>query len=159
MTADRIEWAAGDSDLDAILEIDRMSFPHPWTREMYQEELRNPERSFLAVCRRDSCPVAGYVSFWLVVDEIHINNVAVRPEFRSQGLGGRLVEFALRIGAGRGASVALLEVRRANRVARRLYERLGFAQISVRARYYSNPVDDALVLQRDVRNLELNPTA
>ena len=152
-----IDWASGEADIDAIQAIDRVSFTHPWTREMYEQERRQPDRSFLAVCRTDESGVAGYISFWLIVDEVHINNVAVRPESRGTGVGRRLVEFALEHGARRGAAVALLEVRRSNLTARRLYERLGFRQLGVRTGYYADPVDDALVLTKDIRNLEEHP--
>jgi len=101
--------------------------------------------------------VEGYISFWLVVDEIHINNVAVRPGARTRGIGRQLVEFAMREGAGRGAVRVLLDVRSTNVTARRLYARLGFTQVALRPGYYPHPPDDALVLARDLRDLELNP--
>jgi [ribosomal protein S18]-alanine N-acetyltransferase len=159
MTLSAIDWAAGDADIDAILEIDRASFSRPWTREMYDEERRHPERSFLAVWRAPEGGISGYISFWLVVDEIHINNVAVRPDARARGIGRALVEFAMHEGAARGAVRGLLEVRSANHGARRLYERLGFEQVAVRRGYYGHPLDDALVLSRDLRDLESNPVS
>lgn len=157
MTGGTIGWAAGDADLDAILEIDRLSFPEPWTREMYEAELRHPERSFIAVRKDPDGRVEGYISFWLIVDEIHVNNVAVRPGARTRGIGRQLVDFAMREGAGRGAVRVLLDVRSANATARRLYARLGFTQVAVRPGYYAHPPDDALVLTRDLRDLEWNP--
>jgi [ribosomal protein S18]-alanine N-acetyltransferase len=158
MTDDAIEWAA-DADLDAILEIDRVSIPSPWTRAMYEEERRFPDRSCLAVWRRRDGAVVGYISFWVVADEVQINNVAVRPDARAQGVGGRLVGFAMRHGASRGAVRAFLDVRSANQAARRLYERLGFQQVAVRRGYYGDPPDDALILARDLRELESNPAS
>jgi len=156
MTGGGIGWVEADADLDAILDIDRASFPQPWTRAMYEEERRHPERSFLAVWR-DGDAVAGYITFWLIVDEIHINNVAVRPEARGRGIGRALVEFAMREGVRRGAASVLLEVRSANQAARRLYDRLGFRQTGTRSGYYAHPPDDALILTRDLREVGSNP--
>jgi ribosomal-protein-alanine N-acetyltransferase len=135
----------GLADLGAIMEIDQASFSSPWTREMYEEELRN-DRSFIFVARRAGCPVAGYCSFWVIVDEIHVNNIAVRPEWRRHGIGRALVEHLLAEGRRRRCRAATLEVRRSNGAALRLYEGVGFTQRGVRRRYYRDPDDDALVL-------------
>ncbi|MCX6552917.1 MAG: ribosomal protein S18-alanine N-acetyltransferase [Acidobacteria bacterium] len=154
MTEYAVEWLAGADDLDGVLAVDRESFSHPWTRAMYEEELRSPARSKLAVLRMPGIPVAGYVSFWLVVDELHINNVAVLQACRQRGLGRALVEFALREAAARGAVTAILEVRQSNEAARALYEDLGFRQVGARAGYYADPDENALVFSRSLQNLE-----
>ncbi|MFO7694782.1 MAG: ribosomal protein S18-alanine N-acetyltransferase [Vicinamibacterales bacterium] len=155
----QVEWLMGPSDLDGVLEIDRLSFPSPWTRAMYEEELRQPETSFLLVLRTAGTPVAGYCSYRLVAGELQINNVAVRPDQRGQGAGRALIESALEHGRLAGARTALLEVRRSNAAARRLYAGLGFVQIGDRPRYYAHPEEDALVLARNVQNLEDDPVA
>jgi ribosomal-protein-alanine N-acetyltransferase len=94
-------------------------------------------------------PVAGFCAFWLVFDEIHINNVAVRPQFRGRGIGTTLMHHVLAEGRELGARRATLEVRASNEAARRLYERLGFYVAATRRNYYTNPVEDALILWRD----------
>ena len=91
-------------------------------------------------------PVAGFCAFWRVAEQIHINNLAIRPELRGQGLGSRLLRAVIAEAGGLGASQATLEVRRSNLPAIRLYERAGFAQAGVRPNYYSKPIEDALVL-------------
>lgn len=155
----RIESLSRPSDLDGVLEVDRLSFPSPWTRAMYEEGLRQPETSFVLVLRTAAAPVAGYCSYRLVADELQINNVAVRPECRRLGAGRALVEAALGHGRVAGARTALLEVRASNVAAQRLYASLGFIQVGARPRYYAHPEEDALVLARDVRNLEADPVA
>ncbi|HSP89738.1 MAG TPA: ribosomal protein S18-alanine N-acetyltransferase [Vicinamibacterales bacterium] len=155
----RIEALSRPSDVDGVLEVDRLSFPSPWTRAMYEDELRQPETSFVLVLRTAAAPVAGYCSYRLVADELQINNVAVRPECRRLGAGRALVEAALEHGRGAGARTALLEVRASNVAAQRLYASLGFIQVGERPRYYAHPQEDALVLARDVRNLEADPVA
>ena len=150
---DRSEWVIEPlvlpADLDAILEIEQASFVNPWTREMYLADLENHGVSFCYVVRDASQRVVGYCSFWRVLDELHINNVAVAPARRSRGAGSALMREVLREGARFGARRATLEVRRSNEAARRLYERLGFSVAGIRRDYYTNPVEDALILWRE----------
>ncbi len=142
----RIEPLAGDADLDGVLEVEAESFNNPWTREMYAWELQNRAVCHIYVARTPGCAVAAFCAFWLVFDEIHINNVAVRPAYRGHGVGGRLMAHVLAEARRLGASRATLEVRASNVGARRFYERLGFAVEGRRRNYYSDPVEDALIL-------------
>jgi ribosomal-protein-alanine N-acetyltransferase len=144
-----IEPLAGEADLDGVLAVEAQSFTNPWTRDMYAWELQNRAVCHIYVVRTPGCRVAGFCAFWLVFDEIHVNNVAVLPQYRSQGLGTALMRHAFEEGRRLGARRATLEVRRSNEDARRLYERLGFYVAAVRPGYYSKPVEDALILWRD----------
>jgi len=92
--------------------------------------------------------VAGFCAFWRVADEIHINNLAVLPELRGLGLGSQLLAAVLAEATRMGAPRATLEVRRSNTAALRLYAKAGFHQAGVRRDYYTQPVEDALVLSR-----------
>ncbi len=144
-----IEPLADDHDLEGVLEVEEESFTNPWTRDMYAWELQNRAVCHIYVVRTAEYTVAGFCAFWLVFDEIHINNVALRPALRGHGLGTALMHHvfaeARRLGAGR----ATLEVRASNVAARRLYERLGFYVSGTRRNYYTNPVEDALILWID----------
>ena len=144
-----IDHLDGDEDLDGVLFVESESFTNPWTRDMYAWELQNRSVCHILVVRTPERPVVGFCAFWLVVDEIHINNVAILPDLRGQGIGttlmNRVFDEATRLGARR----ATLEVRASNEGARRLYERLGFYVAGTRRHYYTNPVEDALVLWRD----------
>lgn len=144
-----VESFAGEADLDGILTVEAASFTNPWTRAMYEWELQNRAVCHILVVRTPSRRVAGFCSFWLVVDEIHINNVAILPELRGHGLGTRLMRRVLTEGLRLGAARATLEVRASNDAARRFYEGLGFAVAGVRKHYYTNPVEDALILWRE----------
>ena len=146
------------ADLDAVVEVERASFTNPWTRDMFTWELENWAVSYLYVARTEQFPVAGYCCFWLVFDELHVNNLAVRPECRSLGIGTQLLVAIMNDGRQLGARRATLEVRRSNEGARRLYERLGFRIAGTRPKYYSAPVEDALILWRDSL-VELGPTS
>jgi ribosomal-protein-alanine N-acetyltransferase len=77
----------GPDDLDGILAVEAASFTNPWTRAMYEWELQNRSVCHILVVRTPDVRVAGFCSFWLVVDEIHINNVAILPDHRGRGFG------------------------------------------------------------------------
>ncbi len=151
-----VERLAGEQDLDGVLEVEDESFTNPWTRDMYQWELQNRSVCHVFVVRTPDCHVAGFCAFWLVVDEIHINNVALRPAYRGQGLGTALLHHVMREARTLGAKRATLEVRASNVGARRLYERLGFAVSATRRNYYTNPVEDALVLWAELDKLRFD---
>jgi ribosomal-protein-alanine N-acetyltransferase len=146
-----IERVVTDRDLEAVLEIEAMSFTNPWTREMYLREMDNPRVSHIYLMRvenADGAAVAGFCSFWLVFDELHINNLAIHPLYRRRGIGTALLQHAMRTAAQLGARRATLEVRQSNEEARRIYERLGFETAGIRRNYYAHPTEDALILWR-----------
>jgi ribosomal-protein-alanine N-acetyltransferase len=144
-----IEPLGDEPDLTGVLEVEAESFTNPWTRDMYTWELQNRSVCHIFVVRTETCPVAGFCSFWLVFDEIHINNLALRPAFRGQGIGTTLLERVFVEARSLGARRATLEVRASNEGARRLYQRFGFYVAGTRRNYYTNPVEDALILWRD----------
>jgi len=139
----------GEEDLSGVLAVEEETFTNPWTRDMYAWELQNRTVCHIYVVRTPDCAVAGFCAFWLVVDEIHINNVAVRAQFRGHGIGTALLRHVLAEARQLGAKRATLEVRASNDSARRLYERIGFYVAATRRNYYTNPVEDALILWRD----------
>jgi ribosomal-protein-alanine N-acetyltransferase len=140
---------ADDRDLDGVLEVEHESFNNPWTRNMYIWELQNRTVCHIYVVRTPECHVAGFCAFWQVFDEIHINNVAMRPQYRGRGFGTALMRHVFNEARHLGARRATLEVRASNTGARRMYERLGFYLAGTRRHYYTNPVEDALILWRD----------
>jgi [ribosomal protein S18]-alanine N-acetyltransferase len=145
-----IEPLTSIEQIDEVLAVEQASFTNPWTREMYVSELANHGVSFCYVARdEDTRRVVGFCSFWRVLDELHVNNLAVLPEFRRHGVGSALLARALAEGGALGARRATLEVRRSNDPARLLYERFGFTIAGVRRGYYTNPVEDALILWKD----------
>jgi ribosomal-protein-alanine N-acetyltransferase len=146
-----IEPLSSPDEIDAILAIEQASFTNPWTREMYLAELKNEGVSFFYLARDKGRRVVGFCSFWRVLDELHINNLAVVPEFRRLGVAsallGRVLDEAARFGSRR----TMLEVRQSNAPARQLYEKFGFVVAGLRSKYYTNPIEDALVLWREER--------
>lgn len=144
ITFDRLTSTA---ELDAILALDDVCFHHPWTRADYERELLDPARCFLYVVRIDGV-IVGYCSFWRIFDEIHLNNFAVHPSHRRQGLGRALLAHVLAEAEAFGAPNATLEVRASNTAALALYDAGGFARAGLRRAYYTHPVEDALILWR-----------
>jgi [ribosomal protein S18]-alanine N-acetyltransferase len=138
-----------ESDLDEVLAVERASFTNPWSRQMFVWEMQNAGVSYAYVLRTPEWRVAGFCTLWLVLDEVHINNVAIRPECRGQGAGRLLLVHVLREGAALGATRATLEVRRSNTAALKLYDGLGFRVGGTRRNYYTSPVEDALILWLD----------
>jgi ribosomal-protein-alanine N-acetyltransferase len=96
--------------------------------------------------------VAGYSVLWFAADESELGDIAVLPELRGTGIGRHLLRESLRAARARGARSLYLEVRETNAVARRMYETDGFEVVGVRERYYSEPVEDAIVMRLDLHN-------
>ena len=143
-----IERLQSAEDIDSILRVEGESFTNPWTRDMYLAELRN-EHSRVYFVRAPERDVIGFGSCWFVADELHINNLAVLPTYRRQGIATALLRHIFEQGRAEGSRRATLEVRRSNESARLLYERFGFIVAGVRRGYYTKPVEDAVVLWRE----------
>jgi ribosomal-protein-alanine N-acetyltransferase len=138
------------NDLPRVLDIERLSFPQPWSLASFRRELSlSFSRLMLAVMDGDGDsvgPVAGYLCRWLVAGESHILNVAAHPDFRRCGVGTALMAEAVTEARTRRASLMILEVRRSNLEARRLYRKFGFEERRLRRNYYG-PGEDALVME------------
>jgi [ribosomal protein S18]-alanine N-acetyltransferase len=144
-----IQPLSSERDIDDILRIEAISFTRPWTREMYLSELEHREVAHFYIARDAVGEAIGFCSCWIVLDEVHINNLAVLPELRRGGVASALLERVLADGEAKGARRATLEVRRSNDAALKLYEKFGFAVAAVRRDYYTHPDEDALVLWRE----------
>lgn len=134
------------SDLDEVLEIERQSFPKPWTRSMFESELKNPV-SFSTVLKTKSGEnekLAAYMVYWVIHGEAHILNIAVDPAFRRRGAAELLLGTALEQMRRNLVFEVFLEVRRSNEAARRLYRNFGFRESFERKNYYGD--EDAIVM-------------
>jgi ribosomal-protein-alanine N-acetyltransferase len=144
----------GADDVDALASLERRCYTHPWSVRGFREALRRGENGLVLVARAPAGadPERGILAYCVIetaADELHVHNLAVRPEYRGGGLGRRLLAIALTVGERRGARVALLEVRESNRPAIELYHSMGFVSVAVRRNYYSQPSENALVLRKD----------
>jgi [ribosomal protein S18]-alanine N-acetyltransferase len=152
----RVERITRPEELAGVLEIEEASFNNPTTREWYERELARPEVCFIYVLRTTEHPVAAFCAFWRIADQAHINNLAVRPELRGRGLGILMLEAIIAEAERLGAGSLALEVRRSNIAAQRLYKRAGFREDGIRKSYYTQPVEDALLLVKTLQNSQLN---
>lgn len=133
--------------IPAIAEIERLCFSHPWSENALREELFNDAACFIAAVTDDG-QVVGYAGLHCVLDEGYIDNIAVRPEYRRQGVAGELLGAFLRFGQANLAFLTL-EVRASNGAAIALYTKYGFSQVGVRRGYYSAPTEDAVLMTRE----------
>ncbi|HEY5649328.1 MAG TPA: ribosomal protein S18-alanine N-acetyltransferase [Nitrospiria bacterium] len=134
-------------DLDGVLSIEKASYSVPWTRSMFEVEIKGNPFSVLLVSRDgEGGPLTGYVCYWVVFDELHIMNLSVRPEYRRRGIGQALAAEAISDAWGKGVRLGTLEVRASNDAARGLYEKMGFKVEAVRKGYYREPREDALIM-------------
>lgn len=152
--------AASDTDVPAILAIERRAFSDPWSAGSFRDALVHPAVYFACartvVKRRSSGgKVVGYVVAWFVADEGEIANLAVDPSGWGTGIGRSLLDAALAEGEQRGAAAVYLEVRDSNERARRLYQSRRFEEVGRRREYYQRPVEDAIVLRRMLKQVDV----
>jgi ribosomal-protein-alanine N-acetyltransferase len=145
---------AEEDDVPAIVEIERAAFTDPWSLRSFREALAH-SAVYFAVARRDEAQIAGYVVAWFAADEGEIANLAVSPDAWGRGIGRALLDAALEEGRRRDVSAVYLEVRDSNDRARRLYRSRGFEEVGRRRGYYAQPVEDAIVLRRTLKQVDV----
>lgn len=131
-------------DVDGMIEIENLSFHTPWSKESMLEELENTI-AYYVVARYEGKAIA-YGGMWQVLDEGHITNIAVHPDFRGQGIGHRVVKAMLEKAKELGVKKLTLEVRTSNEAALGLYKHYNFQEKGLRKGYYSDTKEDALVM-------------
>ena len=138
-------------DLPDLLCLEEACFSSPWTRKMLEAELTGNQFAYFLVARdtAKAGTIVGSLCFWIVFEEVRLMNLAVAEEQRRRGIAAALVDSALRAGLTQAATRAVLEVRSSNRAAAALYQRVGFTQVSIRPAYYSNPVEDAVLMEME----------
>jgi len=135
--------------IEQIMEIERASFPTPWTKSMFLDEFNSP-LSFHFVATKPATKgdlVVCYIIFWMLMEEVHILNFATHPACRRLGIAHSLLLFSLDFAYRRGGILYLLEVRRGNQAALNLYQKAGFAAWRVRKNYYADTGEDALIMR------------
>ena len=134
-------------DLDDVLSIESVSFPTPWSRGMFLEEMKHPFCHDLVGLAGGQ--IVGYISFAIVYDEIHIRNIAVHKDWKRCSVASSLLSIMINVSSGKGARYATLEVRGSNEAALELYKKFGFAVKGTRPFYYSDTNEDALIMWAD----------
>ncbi len=137
--------------LDEVAELERLCFPDPWSRNVFAESLKNDLSAYLTAL--DSAGrVAGYAGLTVVLDEGYIDNIAVRPDCRRQGVAAQLLDVFINFARGNQLAFLSLEVRASNYAAIALYGSRGFREAGRRKNYYEHPPEDALIMTRTFEN-------
>ncbi len=148
-------------DLAVILEIEQVCYSTPWNRPAFVHELHNPHGRFLVaeqtrpvhyvkpsgeIVKKAAKKIVGYLCSWLILDEAHILNLAVHPDYRGCGIAQTLLRQTLTQASQAGACSANLEVRQSNQAAIAVYRKFGFETVTVRRKYYENREDGLLMV-------------
>lgn len=132
-------------DIDAVYEIEHSSFSLPWTKEAFFYEMLDNQHAYY-VLAEIADEIVGFCGLWIIMDECHVTNIAIRPEHRGKKLGEKLMRAAMGTAIENGAKAMTLEARVSNTPARNLYEKLGFKNGGIRKSYYSDNYEDAIVM-------------
>ena len=130
-----------------VAALEKICFSDPWSERSVASELENKLAYWLVALEGET--VAGYIGSQTVMEETDMMNVAVHPDFRRKGIAEALVDGLVAALKEKGSRCLTLEVRASNEPAIKLYEKLGFAQIGRRPKYYRNPREDALILRKE----------
>ena len=135
-------------DIDDIMLIEKKCFTTPWSREAFINELFNKLAYYQ--CAEVNGKIVGYMGIWKICDEGHVTNIGVLPEYRKKGIATMLIDKMIEICKCSEIINMTLEVRESNFDAIRLYERFGFKSMGKRPKYYHNPVEDAIIMWKEV---------
>ena len=136
------------ADLEPILRIEQRAMANPWSEgQLRAEQSAGNGVAWVAESGETLC---GYAFFRTCAPEFELLHLVVAPERRRQGVGADILRQAFAYFAGTDFAACFLEVRTSNRAARRLYAKFGFVQVGQRKNYYNQPVEDALLLRRNL---------
>ena len=136
-------------DIFQVSQIEKLSFPSPWSCGIFSSELDEKNFTFYYVMEYQD-EVIAYTGYWKLANEAHLVNLAVYPAFRRKGLGSKLLKYVLEKAQNQGLDTITLEVRRFNLAAQKFYERFDFKKIAVRPGYYVETGEDALVYWKKI---------
>lgn len=137
-----------EEDIEQIVEIEKLSFPTPWSAYAFRCELEDNKFAHYLVLTdsQASSKVVGYGGMWVIIDEAHVTNIAFLPEYRGKGLGKILLLAILQLAFSKGAKSITLEVRVSNEQAQNLYRKMGFRAVGIRKNYYTDNNEDAYLM-------------
>lgn len=144
--------AMASADLDDVLSIERSSFDNPWSKNNFLDEFQNSDLSIQMVLEID-LKVIAYAVIWVVLDECHLANIAVHPDFRRLGISEILVKRIIEIASEKKCAKMMLEVRRSNEPAIQLYRKFQFEKVGLRKDYYHDGFmksEDAILMDLDL---------
>lgn len=133
-----------EKDLNQVVEIEKQIFSQPWSEKSFSDSIKDDNNVY--ICAEIEGKIAGYCGIWNVAGEGQINNVAVHPSYRNQGIARQMLQYAMDICKDLGTISYTLEVRKSNEYAIKLYEKLGFINCGVRKNFYDYPKEDAIIM-------------
>lgn len=141
-------------DINEILSIENLLFPLPWSRDTFMRELQLPiSRNLVAKIHKGILnEIAGYMTYWILPEEVHVHKIAVRKDLQKSGIASKLMVEMIRLSYEEDAAFCILEVGQFNEGAKKLYEKFGFTVREVRSKYYTESGEDALVMCADLKN-------
>ncbi|MBQ8848165.1 MAG: ribosomal protein S18-alanine N-acetyltransferase [Candidatus Gastranaerophilales bacterium] len=133
-------------DIDDILQIEELSYgAHHWSRDSFLIELNNKISSYKCILNSENKCV-GYMGIWKIIDEAHVTNLSIHPDWRNKKLAQRLLLASLDECYREKIKYITLEVRVSNQKAINLYEKFGFKSLGLRKKYYQDNNEDALIM-------------
>jgi ribosomal-protein-alanine N-acetyltransferase len=132
-------------DIEIMSELDRICFAAPWSPGSFEHEIKRNRLAFYVVAEVEET-VVGYAGLWIIIDEGHITNIAVHPDYRRRHVGEALISVLVETTRERGVLSYTLEVRPSNRAAISLYKKMGFKEAGCRKKYYEDNNEDALIM-------------
>lgn len=133
-----------NEDIDEVLTIESLSFAIPWSREAFVMEVCSNQCARYLVAKGSK--VLGYIGMWIIMNEGHITNIAVHPDYRGKKIGEELLKALIALASSIGITQMTLEVRQTNISAQNMYKKFGFEVDGIRKKYYSNNQEDALIM-------------
>ncbi|NLL01121.1 MAG: ribosomal protein S18-alanine N-acetyltransferase [Clostridiales bacterium] len=134
-------------DVDEVYAIEKETFSDPWSKSSFLNSISEPNNHYLVAIIEGR--IVGYCGYWGIAGEGYIYNVAVKPSHRRHGIGFRMLEELITQAKARGISSLTLEVRKSNMSAIILYKKLGFTEAGIRKEFYTNPIEDAIIMWRE----------
>jgi ribosomal-protein-alanine N-acetyltransferase len=143
-------------DILQVTEIDREAFPTQWPPANYERELKNGLAHYIVAGDEGRQYITGFAGLWMLVDEAHITNIAVREKHRRRGIGEGLLIGIIELAIELGAKLITLEVRASNSEAQKLYAKYGFVRVGLRRGYYTDNREDAVLMSiEDVKSAKV----
>ncbi|MCC0637178.1 MULTISPECIES: ribosomal protein S18-alanine N-acetyltransferase [unclassified Clostridioides] len=138
-------------DIDEVFEVEKNCFEDYWSKESFRKELSNEVAKYI-VAKLDG-KVVGYVGIWLILDEGHINNVAVHSDYRGKKIGDKLIKRLVDLCKDNNIASMTLEVRASNKIAQNLYRKYGFKMGGIRKEYYNDNKEDAIIMWNQLKEV------
>ncbi|WP_077369648.1 ribosomal protein S18-alanine N-acetyltransferase [Anaerosalibacter sp. Marseille-P3206] len=138
-----------EEHIDDVIEIEKISFTTPWSKDSFVVEITQNMLAKYVVAEADG-KIVGYGGIWLIIDEGHITNIAVHKDYRGLGIGKKIIEGLIDVCSVRNIRAMTLEVRKSNEVAKNLYKQYGFKEYGIRPKYYADDNEDAIIMWKRI---------